>query len=231
MFTASALGLATALAVAIMPLYFVLQNDRDLQRTELGIADLHNAYTDVLNAGDAVIIPTFMLWEDYFLAGGWDTVTKEEGDAMKSKQAKLFPDMNEDTARFKDAVTRLRLFIPANDAALISDLEDSLNPKDLNYTEGGPVPADFYYTEGDPISPIDLLDVYADAKFALVNEFRTDALGQDALDDLEASVMRMQTYSNILEEFEFRKSNTAEETQIGDIEQYQLFKDPRREQK
>lgn len=209
--------------MAIVPLNFVLQKDRDLQRSELAIADLHTAYTDVLNAADAVIIPTYISWQDVDAAGGEEDVSREERSEMQSKMAALFPDRYEDTARFRNAATRLRLVIPANDAWIISDLADSLNPLIAYITtsaDNGVVPR----------SPDDLLRNYTDAKVELVNEFRSDALGQDPLNDTESIRMYGETYQNIIQEFTFRDANPADEITVGDTEQYRLFKDPRTEQ-
>lgn len=198
-FTASALGLTTALTAATVPLYFALQNDRDLQRTELGIAELHTAYTEFINAADAVIIPIYISWGDVYQAGGENNVSREKNDEI----ADLFPDWSEDAVRFQDAATRLRLVIPADDARLVSRLEDSLGSSIFTSPEAVPIPPD------------DLLRNYTDAKFSLVNEFRTDVLGQDALGGTEVFQMFERTNLNIWQEFLFRSTNPAEEIYGG----------------
>ena len=189
--TAWALGVAAA----IVPLYFVLQNDRDLQRTELGIADQHAAYTDVLNAADAVIVPRFSLWLRIKSDGGERTLTELQSEDIADAMHERFPEETEMTRTFQNAANRLRLVIPAEDAHLISELAATLNTSTIT-------------PEGE-LTPDDRLKNFTDAKLSLVNEFRTDVLGQDDLPDTEAEQMNTQTVENFKWELKYRQANPS----------------------
>ena len=170
---------ALAGAVAIVPLYFVLLNDRDLQRTELGIADQHAAYTDFLNAADAAVLPRYVTWTRVEDAGGQANLSDTQGGEIARYVVDLFPDSSESARTFQESATRLRLVIPADDAHLISALSGTLSS-----------------AVGDK-APTELLTDYTNAKLALVNEFRSDVLGQDDLPADEAHQMSLQTLADI----------------------------------
>lgn len=185
---------ALGVAAAIVPLYFVLQNDRDLQRTELGIADQHTAYTDVLNAADEVIVPRYSFWLHARGMGGEANLSEEQTAEIAERMYLRFPDETETTRAFEEAATRLLLVIPADDAHLISGLAETLHTSSVT-------------SEGVELTPDDRLNNYTAAKLSLVNEFRSDVLGQDHLPDSEAAQMNAQTMENIKWEFLFRASN------------------------
>ena len=201
-FTASALGLVTATA----PLYIAFQNDRDLQRTERGIADLHTAYTDALNTADTIIIPLYFSWEETTAAGGPEDLSSTEAAELAMKWNSLFPDYNEDSRLFNEAMNRLRLVIQADDAYLISELYYVLD----DYA--------FYAPDGDYIPPATRLKNFIDTKFKLVNEFRSDALGLDPLPSVERDHMWVQTISTIATETKFRVDQLEEERVANDID-------------
>lgn len=185
--TAWALGVSAA----IVPLHFVLQNDRDLQRTELGIADQHTAYTDVLNTADEVIVPRFSFWLHVRSAGGQATLSTDQAADIAERMYLRFPDENETTRAFEEAATRLRLVIPSENAHLISGLAETLNKT----------------PEGVELTPEQRLNNYTAAKLLLVNEFRSDVLGQDGLPDTEAVHMNSQTLEFIKWEILFRDTH------------------------
>lgn len=192
---------ALAGAVAIVPLYFVLLNDRDLQRTELGIADQHAAYTDFLNAADAAVIPRYITWAHFEDESG--QANPSDVDALHEEILRniqdLFPDQSESARTFQESATRLRLVIPADDAHLISALSGTLSPK-----------------LGDRTPP-ELLSDYTNAKLALVNEFRSDVLGQDDLPDDEAHQMNRQTLENIRREVQLLPAASGAADALRDL--------------
>lgn len=165
--------------LAVFPLFFVLQNDRDLQRTELGTADQHAAYTDLLNAADAAVMPQYVAWDRADTEGGQTNLTDVQRVEISRYVSDLFPDQYERARTFRETATRLRLVIPADDAHLISTLSGTLTPEVGSRT------------------PTDLLSDYTKAKLALVNEFRTDVLGEKDLPDDEAHLMTIQTLEDI----------------------------------
>lgn len=201
-FFAAAFGLVTA----TVPVYIAFQTDRDLQRTERGVADLHTAYTDALNTADAIIIPLYFSWEETNAAGGPEDLSSTETAELTMKFDSLFPDYNEDSRLFNEAINRLRLVIPDDDAYLISDLIYVLS----DYA--------FYTPDGDYIHPATRLKNFVDTKFTLVNQFRSDTLGLDPLPSVERSQMWMETISNISTETKFRADQLEEESVANDID-------------
>lgn len=174
-----ALAWALGVAAATIPLYFTLQNDRELQRSELGIADQHTAYTDVINAADELVVPRYVLWDlQAEAAEGEDDPSFSQSLDMERSISERFPEYRESTVAFEEAATRLRLVIPADDAELITDLADSLSPR----------------SEG---AAMDRVNAYAQAKLNLVNEFREDVLSEEALSATEGEKLNAQTLEAI----------------------------------
>lgn len=189
------LGVATA----TIPLYFTLQNDRELQRSELGIADQHSAYTDVLNAADELILPRYVRWDLMNSAEGKDGLNLTQRGEIENSIAEAFPEDRENTITFEEAATRLRLVIPAEDAWLISALTDSLNP----------------WPEGATVAPMDRVSAYTQAKLNLVNEFREDVLSEEALPADEGEKLNAQA----LEAISFQAALRGLEAALAELQE------------
>lgn len=198
----SAFVWAFAVFAGTIPLYFALMNDRDLQRTELGTSDQHTAYTDVLNAADALLLPEYYLWTRPPVDPS--SLTLEKRLELGKEFSELFPEYPQQSQALGEATTRLRLVIQAEDARLITALADSLTSTNT---------LDSPSSQETLLTPADRLNEYRAAKLSLVNEFREDVLGEDRLPESEGEKLHVQTESELQLQISLRRFTQALESQ------------------